>query len=361
MIKASLSLLLIILLAACSQALGTAPTITRRADSPTSTTGPSGSITDTPAGLVGPTPAAALDLMSGSADLRDSSALIWLSGDRIAVAVAAGVALIGIPTLGPAPQAAQRLAIANGESPTFLTTSPTKTNVAWVSGGNTVAYWDTSIAEQAKIIVSSENPITGLAINPQGNLAAYATTQGDLVQVDLSNQTVAWDWQVPGWLVNLSYSPDNQSLAGIDLANFTATIYSQDGQVEKQLAWSGTASSSLYGGFFSPDWTLIAWVAQGAVQLMDVSSGQEGSLLNHQDAVSSVVWSPDSKIIATSAAMFNDGNLEPVVYLWSPNLDTPISTLPQKAAVQSISFSPDGQSLAVLDVSGSVQIFNLSR
>jgi WD40 repeat protein len=353
--------ILIILLASCSQAVEITPTIKGTTGRPATTTGLARLDTPAPTGPVGPAPAIAFDLTSGAAGLQGTSALIWLSGNRIAVAGTAGVALIGLPTQGAEPQALQQSALASGDNPTFLTASPTKTGITWVSAGNTVQYWDTSLADQAKVLISADNLVTGLAINPPGNIVAYATTHGELVQLDVTNNTVIQNWQIPGWLTNLSYSPDNNFLAGVDLANFTATIFSQDGQVERQLAWAGSASSTLYGGYLSPDWTIIAWVAQSAVQLMNASSGQEGPLLNHEDAVSSIAWSPDSKIIATAAAMTSDGELNPVVYVWSPDLDQPITTIVQNAPVQSLSFSPDGLSLAVLDVSGSVQIFNLSR
>jgi WD40 repeat protein len=234
--------------------------------------------------------------------------------------------------------------------------------IAWVSSGSTVNLLDTQAESSEPTVTESESPITGLALTPSGYKLAYATFSSQIVIQEPSDELSTKTWSLPVWLTNLSYSPDSTQLAGADLANFA--IYFLDvrtGEVIRTLEWSESATSALYGVYLSPDWRLAAWVAQSAVQLMDTQDGNPGPMLVHQNAVSDLAWSPDSRLLATAAAAPSNGQLQPAVMIWDANTGELLNTLVQLAAIQSLAFSPDGRQLAVLDSVGNLQTWSVSR
>ena len=188
---------------------------------------------------------------------------------------------------------------------------------------------------------------------------AAATLQGEITQLSTGSEGSPLTWQAPAWLSNLSYSPDGARLGGVDLATFTVYIFSLDGIVQQKLEWTSSASPNLYGAFFSPDWSRIAWAARSAVQIMEIPSSEQGPLLNHEDYVSAVQWSPDSQVLATAAAQNTGGGSIPIVILWNPANGQILKTFVQQFAVQSLSFSPDSRKLAVMDVNGDLQVFSI--
>jgi WD40 repeat protein len=175
------------------------------------------------------------------------------------------------------------------------------------------------------------------------------------------SQRITQKWRQNAWLSDLSFSSDGRYLAGVDASSLTATIYTRDGQLVKQLKWTDAVNPSLFGAFFSPDWKKLAWVSQGAVQFMDVGTGKTTVLLNHEDAVSSIAWAPNSLLFATSSTITQGGEITAAVLVWDSNTGKLLYTYPQTSPVQSISFAPDNLNLAVLDVDGQLHIWALDK
>jgi WD40 repeat protein len=247
------------------------------------------------------------------------------------------------------------------ENPTLLTSTPDGIELAWISADRKVVYWDTARVSAAEDIAASEAPITGLVINPKKTSLAYSTYKGDVYIWGIDAKKATNSWKKDSWLSDLSFSPDGQYLAGVDLANFTASIYTQDGQIFKQLVWNDSVYPSLTGAFFSPDWKKIAWVAQSAVQIMDGATGEKTFLLSHSDVVSSIAWAPDSKLIATTSTIAQGSDIIAAVLVWDSDTGKLFQTIPQNSPVQGISFAPDIKSLAVLDISGQLHVWQLSQ
>jgi len=156
-------------------------------------------------------------------------------------------------------------------------------------------------------------------------------------------------------------SPDGNLISGVELSNFKVNIMSLiTSKNLLTLSWTEHASPALYGAYFSNDWQKLAWVSQNSIQIMDVADGGSlGNLLNHEDFVSTMAWSSDGKIIASSAAGMLEGVFVPMVIIWDASTGEQLNQLAQKEPVTQLSFSPDGTLLAMLSYGGSLEIWNI--
>ena len=307
-------------------------------------------------------PVMSLDLSATQASKQTLTSLLWLPDGKFVLTGSGGISLYQLPKTGLQPQAVpafQSQVIA--ENPTLLTSTPDGVDLAWITAQRTVVYWNTAQAANAGNISASDSPITGLALNPNKKDLAYSTLKGEIFVWGSDSQSITQKWQQNTWLSDLSFSPDGQYLAGVDPSSFTATIYTQDGRVLKQLEWTDAVTPSLFGAFFSPDWKKLAWVSQSVVQFMDVTTEKTTVLLSHEDAVGAVAWAPDSRLFATSSTINQGGDIIAAVMVWDSNTGKLNHTFPQASPVQSITFAPDNSSLAVLDVAGQMHVWRLDQ
>ncbi len=290
-------------------------------------------------------------------DLGNISSLIWLSDNSIVLAGSNDVGVVALPD--PESYTAQQFSVQSvtpAEDTILLTRSPFEEIIGWVSNKQEINIWNPNKTKQAKVIGTSSSPITGLSIHPRGKVVAYSSTEKEINQVDILTGDSVFNQKTPAWLSNLTYSSDGTRIAGVDLASFRVYIYFVNGELEKQLEWSDSAISSLYGAYFSPDWSRIAWVAQTAVMIMDVESMKELVLISHEDPVSSIAWSLDSKLVAIGSLGTGGEENIPKVVMWEIENPTHPIEYAQSAPVISLSFSPNGTQLAVLVQTGDVHI-----
>jgi WD40 repeat protein len=261
------------------------------------------------------------------------------------------------------PQAVQAQALDQAKSPSLLSSAQQQPVLAWVSNDKDVTVWNQA-AGAPQPVGQNDQPVTGLAVSPDGGRVAYVTYDGRLViepaaaDAGPGAQAIPQTFQAPTWLTNLSFSPDGKLIGGTDPASFTVYVLdAASGQTVRRYDWADSPTPALYGAFFAPGWQRLAWVSQGVVQVMDVSSGQLGALLNHADAVTALAWSPDALRIATASAVQQGGSLSPAVLIWDARTGELLRTIPLTSAVQSLSYAADGR-LAVLDSAGNLQVFD---
>lgn len=302
-------------------------------------------------------------------NLDGASGLAWLpGGGALALAAPDGVRLYTPPGPGLRPQAAPQLAplsipatAPDDAAVALLTGAKDAPALAWVAGEQAVFMWREQTGTTS--LADAGAPVTGLALSPDGTRLAYVTYDKVLVSrpaAALAPQ--AAPLKAPAWLTNLTYSPDGTQIGGVDLQNFRVYFLdAQTGQVIRSLDWLDSPAAALYGAYFAPDWSRVAWVAQSAVQVMDAASGAPGPLLGHAEPVSALAWSPDSHLLASASAVEDSGGLSPAVILWDPATGKRIAVLRPPGPVQGLSFSPDGTRLAVLGADGALQLWRVAE
>lgn len=284
---------------------------------------------------------------------------LWLEGG-FAFANTNQVGVIVIPDENKPQLQTEIQAYETGQNPLYLTVNKAGNLLGWVSNETEIMTWRINGAAGPLELPGPELPVTSLAISPDGGELAYAALDGTIAREPVfAGAQSSSEWTAPHWLANLSYSPDGEKIGGADLSGFKVYVFNLNGTQISTFEWTGSVAAALYGVYFSPDWSTLAWVSGNAVQLMDMVSGQTTHLLNHEDAVSYAVWSPNSKWFATASITDNEGSLTPVVNVWNPASGKIAASFLQEFPVQSVSFSPGGNEISVLDSHAFIRIFSL--
>ncbi len=180
-----------------------------------------------------------------------------------------------------------------------------------------------------------------VAIHPEGRtLACAGGSDGGSVRIfDIESGELRRDWDGrSGPIHSLAYSPDGQLLASGHRDHFVALWDGTNGELLRTL---DCIEGSVFSLSFSPDSRLLAHVnGDRNVFLWSVADGRlVRQLTGHTRNVYGVAFSPDGKRLASAG-------LE--VKLWDPVSFQELLTLPApRQAGRSLSWSPDGRSLAV--------------
>lgn len=325
---------------------------------PSSTPVPSPTVTLTPTPSPAPIePHNAVDLtVIHNISQTEARNFTWLAhSEALALGSQQGIQVYTLPGLRPSTD------IASGQ-PNFLTHSSDQRELAWSTQENIIQLWEVSPSTRPLDLSGNTGPVTSLAFSPDGNHLASASYDNRIFFWNHGQTTPAQTWEIPFWASNLSFSPAGTEIAGVNLQEFEIQIWkTTSGDPVRKLTWSEHASPALYGAFFSPEWTSVAWTARGTVQLMSVTSGDLGPTLNHEDFVNGVAWSPDSSLLAVATAATIDGNFQPAVVIWNAASGEKVTTLPQSGPTLNLQFSPDGKQLATLTSDGALQIWAVSK
>lgn len=203
--------------------------------------------------------------------------------------------------------------------------------------------------------------VTSLAFSPDStHLAVAASDANEVVVWDTRGGVIVGNFTLPYWLSDLAIARDNSLLAGVDLTQFSLMfIDPTSGAVQNTLQWTESASPALYGAILSPDWSQVAWYARGTIQLMDTQTGELGVSLEHEDFITTIAWSPNSKLIASAAAATVVNEFLPVVILWDIVTGEQLAVLPLKSSISQLKFNPEGTQLGILTADGEFQTWTI--
>ena len=151
----------------------------------------------------------------------------------------------------------------------------------------------------------------------------------------------------------MAFSPDGQTLASGSADNTVHLWDVQTGEELKTLETGDFVSSVS----FSPDGRLLASSGSddNTIRLWNVATGETvNTLRGHTDYISSVVFSPDGRTLAS-------GSGDDTIRLWNAATGETVNTLRGHTdSVSSVSFSPDGRTLASGSADNTIRLWNLT-
>ena len=273
-----------------------------------------------------------------------------------------------------------------GEKVHRVSFSPDGKTVATGSPNGTVRLWNVATRTEKSTLIGHTKAIRGLSFSPDGTLAtaswdevrlwgvAIGTKEstltknnGDVSSVNFNSDgsllaTSNYDGTVTLW--DVETKTRKATLQHGDKPSYT--FFSPDGKTLASQSWSGpvhlwdvetatkkAAFSDVYGASFSPDSTLFATGHDGTVVVWDVATGIQRATFPAGAYNRSLSFRPDGTTLAS-------GNTNEAVYLWD------VATLARKAQlwhrddVFSVHFSPDSATLASSGGDSTVRLWDVA-
>ncbi len=200
-----------------------------------------------------------------------------------------------------------QISIAGTGSVAELLYSPDGTQIITIDASyQIIQAWDTSTGELTATSIGHTPSITALAFSPDSDELAFTdVSAGDL-----------WLWDTTS-MQEINFGIRLNDLATSSSSNITGIAYTSDGAYRAILdsfsvhLIDTTTNASLHeldiegiaeGLTFSPDNSLLGVITSAGLHIFDVSSGEQlAEFTDHNDWLTSVAFSPNQTLIATSA------------------------------------------------------------
>ncbi len=249
------------------------------------------------------------------------------------------------------------------EHPKVIAFPPTGDKIAIGAVDGDLTLWDFTGEQQAALPGHSAE-VTGIAFSADGRTLATLDINKQVYLWNLENSRVMSVINLSAWpapnarieTIRLSGNGDMLAILSVDAVPTIKLMDARTGKSVRTLKWEQHARP-FYNVMFSPDWHIVAWVAGGTVQLMDVGSGSTGPALTHEDALSEWRFSPDGGTFATRTAETIAGKFTGVVKLWDSQSGTARHTLAHPDFVSAMAFSPNWERIATATGFGEMRLW----
>jgi WD40 repeat protein/ankyrin repeat protein len=298
---------------------------------------------------------------------REIVRLGGLSGFLIGVPIALFAQQAPRPTMQADRKAATRPQLAlqwgHTEEVESMVFSPDSTLLVTASQDGEVKLWDLRTGDQLRSFKVDAIWPAGLAFSPDGKTLVCFAGSGKALLYDTVSGRRLRTLDYGSEPVGIAFSADGSTLA---LGGPEGTLSLWDARTGKRLRSisthvSQTGEVSVLA--FSPDGSLLACAdgdafGNGSVEIWNV---QNGSLVTTllSNAVHSVSFSPDGQILAVGAGGFSPA--KPVVELWNLAQRKVVKRLAgREFEPLSLAFSPDGRRIAAGDAQGFLTVWDIA-
>ncbi|CAD5909305.1 nSTAND1 domain-containing NTPase [Planktothrix agardhii] len=198
--------------------------------------------------------------------------------------------------------------------------------------------------------------IQTVSFSPDGEILA---TGGDDNIVKLWHQDGSFLQELSGHqdaVMSVNFSPDGDMIATASLDKTVRLWQKKQGKLWEETVESRLQySTAVHSVSFSKNGEIAIGLADGSIDLRKANGTQITTLKGHNDTVRSVSFSPNGQTLATASA-------DQTVILWRKQNNQTWSrlktTLKHDHEVFSVSFSPDGQTLASASLDGTIKLWN---
>jgi len=216
-------------------------------------------------------------------------------------------------------------------------------------------------AAEPPTTTSTSLPPTPIPASPTADSSAPATPTLISIRVDTLNMLEIYNsLDLDESVRSLAFTPDGSALAatGGDTEDFAIHIW--DVASGQKLAILGGHTGIVWNVAFSPDGQMLASVSSdGTARVWDWRNGDTLKVLNFPDQVGSVSFSPNGQTLAVGG-LDDLQNLRAAIWIFSASSWQPLLKIPETVNITAMSYSPNGRWLVGGGASRNVQIWRTS-